>query len=190
MSQQQLTRVQVQKSTLMSKILRHHPEEIGIDRDEFLEAHGWISVEKLVSGIRDIEYPDFTLSELRTIVRLCPKQRFALSEDGTMIRANQGHTLPVDLQLQSSTPPDVLYHGTATRFLRSINAQGIRQTRQGVHLSTDIDTARSVGSRHGSPAILEVDAKRMHEEGCIFRVSENGVWLTEHVAPKYFKRIA
>ena len=119
-------------------------------------------------------------------MRTDAKQRYSFSPDGTRIRANQGHSIPVDLELPASRPPQTLYHGTAARFLPSIRQKGLlRGARLYVHLSSSLDTARAVGARHGLPAVLTVDAGRMAADGLPFFVSANGVWLTEHVPPQY-----
>ena len=109
-----------------------------------------------------------------------------MSADGERIRANQGHSLAVDLGLTPVVPPSALYHGTAERFLESIRAHGLLRTgRQHVHLSGDPDTARSVGRRYGKPVVLVVDAGRMREDGCAIDRAANGVWLTDAVLPRY-----
>jgi putative RNA 2'-phosphotransferase len=114
------------------------------------------------------------------------KKRFIISDDGQSIRANQGHSINVDLQLKPVTPPEFLYHGTATRFLDSILTEGLKpQQRQHVHLSTDIETATAVGQRYGKPVILTIKALLMHEQGFVFYLSQNGVWLTEEVSQQY-----
>jgi putative RNA 2'-phosphotransferase len=126
-----------------------------------------------------------TLDELREVVAKNNKQRFGWSADGTRIRANQGHSVSVNLQLPAQTPPDVLYHGTASQNLETILREGLRPMRRHhVHLSRDVETARTVGARHGKPVVLEVDAASMHFSGLQFLQSENGVWLTDHVPPQ------
>ena len=116
------------------------------------------------------------------------KQRFAYSADGLSIRANQGHSLDIELALKPTTPPDILYHGTATRFIESIMEQGlIKKQRQHVHLSALQETAVSVGQRHGKPIVLSMNSKQMHEDGHLFYLSNNGVWLTEFVPVKYIR---
>jgi putative RNA 2'-phosphotransferase len=114
------------------------------------------------------------------------KQRFSLSADGNRIRANQGHSIPVDLKLEPIEPPIVLFHGTATRFLNSILKNGLKSgSRQHVHLSPDEATAIKVGQRHGKPVVLQIDSSSMHADGHVFYRSENNVWLTRHVPVKY-----
>lgn len=165
----------------ISLILRHQPEVIGIQLDE----NGWADVEELINGInqsgRKIDKED-----LERIVRENNKKRYSYNEDHTKIRANQGHSLNVDIHLKATQPPDQLYHGTATRFLESIKKEGIqKRSRQYVHLSSDTETAINVGKRHGKPIVLVIDAKRMQEEGCLFYLSENGVWLCDEVKWQY-----
>ena len=169
------------ESKFLSLVLRHHPEVIGIT----LDAHGWAEVNLLIKHMKR-KFPVFSLKILEEIVATDSKQRYAFSEDNTRIRANQGHSLAVELELLPQIPPDYLYHGTASRFVESILKSGLqKQTRQYVHLSTDIETATKVGSRHGSPIIFEVNTKAMYQAGFIFYLSANGVWLTDKVPPKY-----
>jgi putative RNA 2'-phosphotransferase len=128
----------------------------------------------------------FTLEELQNIVASNDKKRFSLSEDGLWIRANQGHSIEVELGYAPTTPPDVLYHGTAERFLTSIKKQGlIKGKRHHVHLSADVDAATKVGGRHGKPVVLKVEAGKMRQDGFVFYLSANKVWLTEHVPIQY-----
>jgi putative RNA 2'-phosphotransferase len=171
----------VQVSKFLSLILRHHPERIRLTLDE----NGWASVKELIVKANDHNFA-LDLEELKEVVENNDKQRFIFSDDGTKIRANQGHSVKIDLQLEPSTPPAVLFHGTADKNTASIQAKGIiKGQRNHVHLSTDTKTAHKVGARYGKPIILTIDAKAMSEEGCIFFESENGVWLTEEVLPKY-----
>lgn len=169
-----------QLSKFVSLVLRHDPAVIGAT----LDAQGWLPVAVLIQGAKDKGLP-LSLEGLHEIVRQCPKQRFRLSEDGQHIRANQGHSLPVDLQLASVEPPDELLHGTADRFLAAILKEGlVRGSRQHVHLTTSRETALSVGSRYGRVVLLSIDARRMRQEGHPFFRSDNGVWLTDHVPPE------
>ena len=125
---------------------------------------------------------------LEEIVRTDNKQRYSFNEDKTKIRANQGHSIPVDVELEQKTPPDVLWHGTGEKYVSSIKAEGlIPKTRLYVHLSADPDTAIKVGSRHGKPVVYEVAAKEMQADGYVFFQSVNGVWLTKHVPVKYLR---
>ena len=168
-------------SKYIALVLRHKPEIIGIELDE----HGWADVGKLVAGIKK-EYPEFSLGILKEIVVSDNKQRYAFSEDEKRIRARQGHSVNVNVELKEVVPPDTLYHGTATRFLDSILFEGlVPKSRLYVHLSKDCDTAVKVGERHGIPVVLKIDAKRMHKDGYTFSISENGVYLTKFVPVKY-----
>ena len=171
-------------SKYLSLVLRHDPAAAGVT----LDAEGWVDVEDLLAGAAR-HGRSFTKAELEEVVQTSDKQRFALSLDGERIRANQGHSLSVDLGLTPQTPPEVLYHGTVERFLSSIMSQGLeKQSRQHVHLSPDVVTANRVGSRRGKAIILTIAAASMHSDGFSFFCSENGVWLTERVPPQYISR--
>lgn len=168
-------------SKFLSLILRHKPSEIGITLDE----HGWANVNELIEGINSSGRV-INMELLEEIVKTDNKGRYSFNEDKTLIRANQGHSIPVDVELKESIPPDVLYHGTATKFIDSIKKQGIKSmSRLYVHLSKDLDTAVKVGSRHGKCVVLKIDAKKMFKDGIKFYLSENGVWLTKYVDWKY-----
>ena len=171
-------------SKYISLILRHKPEVIGIQ----LDANGWANVEELLAGIGR-KYPiDFEI--LEEIVRTDNKQRYSFNEDKTKIRANQGHSIQVDVELSVTEPPEILYHGTAERFSASIEAKGLLpQNRLYVHLSPDMETAEKVGRRHGKPIIYLVNAGQMRQEGYTFLLSANGVWLTKIVPAQYLKRL-
>ena len=167
-------------SKFLSLVLRHEPGKIGLQ----LDPHGWVSIDELLSKAAG-KLP-LTMELLHEVVRTSDKQRFAISEDGTRIRANQGHSVPVELGLLPQAPPEQLYHGTATRFLGSIRIQGLlRGDRHHVHLSANADTAVKVGSRHGQPVVLIVHAGDMHRAGHVFFRSDNGVWLVAHVPPAF-----
>ena len=171
-------------SKFISLILRHRPEVIGITLDE----HGWANVDELLAGINRTRPLD--MAGLEEIVRTDEKQRYSFNADKTKIRANQGHSVPVDLELQPVTPPTLLYHGTGEKFVPSIEARGlIPKTRLYVHLSGDYDTARKVGARHGSPRVYQINAARMAADGYVFYRSVNGVWLTKAVPPQYLTRM-
>ena len=171
-------------SKFISLILRHRPEVIGITLDE----HGWASVDELLAGISRTRPLD--MAGLEEIVRTDEKQRYSFNADKTKIRANQGHSVPVDVELQPVTPPALLYHGTGEKFVSSIEARGlIPKTRLYVHLSGDYDTARKVGARHGSPRVYQINAARMSADGYEFFRSVNGVWLTKQVPPQYLTRM-
>lgn len=161
------------RSKKLSYLLRH-------DKSYAFDEHGWREVSDLVAN------HGFTMEELREIVANNNKQRYEFSEDMTRIRARQGHSIQVDVELAEAIPPDVLYHGTAKDFVDSIMMQGIlKGKRLYVHLSTTVDMATKVGERHGEPVVLTIDAKRMSEDGIRFFLSRNGVWLTEFVDAKY-----
>lgn len=167
-------------SKFLSFVLRHKPESIQL----MLDDQGWANISELIDKAKP--QIDFSTQLIQQIVANNDKKRFALSNDGLHIRANQGHSIKVDLQLTAKEPPAVLYHGTATRFLESIQKEGLKAgQRHHVHLSTDIDTATAVGKRYGKPVILKVDAGAMHQQGHEFFLSENGVWLTEHVPSSF-----
>ncbi|MCH1941985.1 RNA 2'-phosphotransferase [Holdemania massiliensis] len=167
----------------LSLILRHKPEVIGIQLDE----HGWAKVDELIAGIRKTQFMDQTL--LEKLVAEDEKGRYAFNDDKTLIRANQGHSIPVDVELKEVQPPEVLWHGTGEKYVASIDREGlISKSRLYVHLSADFQTALKVGSRHGKPVVYAVDARRMHEEGYVFFLSVNGVWLTQRVPTAYLKK--
>lgn len=169
------------KSKFLSLILRHRPEVIGLALDD----NGWASVEELLSKAPK-GHISLSFEELKEVVDTNDKKRFAFSDDFTKIRANQGHSLTVDLKLEEKTPPGLLYHGTAVQNLGSIKGQGlIKGQRHHVHLSADKETALKVGGRHGKPVILTISAMNMYQSGIKFYQSENGVWLTDHVAVQF-----
>jgi putative RNA 2'-phosphotransferase len=171
------------RSKFLSLVLRHRPELIGIRLDE----NGWVDVDVLLVAIQK-NGRGMTRAELEETVRSNNKQRFAFSSDGLRVRANQGHSVEVDLGLEPQTPPNVLYHGTTDRFLESIWKAGLqKRKRHHVHLSCDPRTATAVGQRHGRPVILKVDAARMHADGLKFYCSANGVWLTDEVPMQYIE---
>lgn len=170
-------------SKQLSYILRHHPEHIGISLDQ----NGWVSVATLLTQMNAYNYP-VTPGLLEEIVATNSKKRFAFNNDKTMIRASQGHSVDIDLDLKPVTPPEILYHGTAEKHRDSILSAGLKkQNRRHVHLSDNTETARNVGSRHGKPLIFLVNAAQMHADGYSFFVSENNVWLTEEVPPIYLR---
>lgn len=170
-------------SKFLSLVLRHKPERIGLRLDEA----GWTGVDELLHACRAHGFP-LTREELKDVVHGSDKQRFSFSEDGTSIRANQGHSVHVELGYAPAAPPDVLYHGTAERFLASIKEKGlIKGARHHVHLSLDAETALVVGKRHGKPLVLKVWSAQMHADGCVFYQSANNVWLVEHVPAKYLE---
>lgn len=171
----------VTASKFLALVLRHEPQRIGLE----LDPAGWVEVSTLLAKLAAAGRP-LSPQALRELVASSDKQRFALSGDGLRIRANQGHSIEVDLALAPAEPPAQLYHGTATRFLPAILEEGLRRmARHHVHLSQDLEVALSVGVRHGKPAILLVQAARMHADGHRFFRSDNGVWLVEAVPPGY-----
>ena len=166
-------------SKFLSLILRHKPQIIGIELDE----HGWADVDELISRVKNLDR-----ATLEQIVATDEKQRYSFSADKKLIRANQGHSIPVDVELAESEPPEILYHGTSESFGSAIIAQGLlKMSRLYVHLSSDIETAEKVGRRHGKPKIFLVESLKMFNDGYKFFRSVNGVWLTEHVPAKYLK---
>ena len=172
-------------SKFISLILRHKPEAIGITLDE----HGWADVQALIDGVNATGRHHLTPETLEEIVRTDEKQRYAFNEDHTRIRANQGHSISVDVELEKKTPPEVLFHGTGEKYTDAIDRQGlIPKGRLYVHLSSDVETARKVGSRHGKPVIYQVDCQRMVADGHMFFISANHVWLTKHVPAGYLSK--
>lgn len=170
-------------SRYISLLLRHKPEVAGVR----LDAHGWANVEELIKGVQK-KYP-LTSEMLDEIVKTDDKQRFAFSEDRTKIRANQGHSIAVDVELEETAPPPMLWHGTAEKYVASIDATGLNpKSRLYVHLSKDEDTARKVGARHGTVVLYTVDSGQMYKDGFPFFLSQNGVWLTKSVPVKYLKK--
>ena len=173
----------IEISKLISLVLRHKPGALGLTMDR----HGWVNTEALIDKINNIQ--PFDMRALEEIVDTDSKQRYSFNADKSCIRANQGHSIPVDLELQPQKPPKRLWHGTATRFSESIERQGLLpMQRQYVHLSDNPQTALSVGKRHGMPVIYAVDAEAMDRSGHTFYRSDNGVWLTKAVPAQYLER--
>jgi putative RNA 2'-phosphotransferase len=176
MNEKETTRI----SKRLSLHLRHDPAAIGIT----LTPDGWVEVDTLLRALR------ITREQLDEVVETNNKRRFAFDETGTRIRASQGHSVPVDLSLPDTTPPDVLYHGTVAKFLDAIQREGLRpMKRHAVHLSATLDTATTVAARRGKPLLLRVDAAAMAASGHKFQVSANEVWLTATVPPHYLHRL-
>ena len=170
-------------SKYISLILRHKPEAAGITLDE----HGWADVGELIRGIQKTQR--FNMEMLEEIVRTDQKQRYSFNEDKTRIRANQGHSIPVDVELPVTEPPEILWHGTGQKYVESIDRTGlIPKGRLYVHLSGERETAVKVGSRHGKPMVYQVDSGQMAKDGYLFFRSVNGVWLTKQVPVKYLKK--
>lgn len=171
----------VRISKFLSLVLRHRPEEVGIK----LDREGWVSVSELLRAFEASGFP-LTHEELQEVVSKNDKQRFSFNQDGSFIRANQGHSINVELGYEPVTPPPVLYHGTAERSLPSIKREGLlKGRRHHVHLSELRETALAVGKRYGKPVVLSVASGEMHRDGHQFFRSANGVWLTAHVPVRY-----
>jgi putative RNA 2'-phosphotransferase len=172
-------------SKFLSLVLRHSPQTIHLNIDK----NGWVNIDELIQNANKYKRMHLTVDLINTIVKTNDKQRFILSDDGKRIRANQGHSINIDLELEAKTPPDILYHGTASRFLDSIMKDGLKpMSRQHVHLSQTEETALKVGKRHGKPIVLFINAKNMFEDGYKFYLSENNVWLVNNVPAKYIKK--
>ncbi|MCA9777369.1 MAG: RNA 2'-phosphotransferase [Candidatus Eremiobacteraeota bacterium] len=171
------------KSKLLSLILRHKPETVGLT----LDPQGWVEIETLLQALT-LHRKGMSRATLDLVVAENDKARFSISEDGQRIRAVQGHSLSVDLELRRASPPSSLFHGTVARFLDKILSEGLKpMARHHVHLSADRHTAFKVGSRRGSAVILEIDAKAMVAQEREFFLSENGVWLTDSVEPEFLR---
>jgi putative RNA 2'-phosphotransferase len=173
----------VRISKFISLVLRHKPGLVGLT----LDAGGWAQVDDLLGAMAKAGRP-LTRRMLERVVTENDKQRFTVSDDGQRIRANYGHSVPIDLGLEPREPPEVLFHGTATGSVGSIMARGIRPAgRRYVHLSIDEPTAVDVGRRHGRPVVLRIYAQSMHERGFVFYCSESGIWLTNQVPPEFIE---
>ena len=171
-------------SKFISLILRHKPEVIGISLDE----HGWANVSELIEGIS--KQQPFDMAMLEEIVATDNKQRYSFNEDKTLIRANQGHSIPVDVELPEKEPPEFLWHGTGEKYTESIDMIGlIPKSRLYVHLSADESTAKAVGIRHGKLAMYKVKSGEMFNDGYKFYLSINGVWLTKNVPVEYLEKV-
>jgi putative RNA 2'-phosphotransferase len=172
-------------SKFLSKYLRHQPQDLGLR----LEVGGWVNVEELLRACANHNFP-ISLTELEQVVATNEKKRFAFDLTGTLIRANQGHSVEVDLQLEPMEPPNILYHGTAEKSVEAILRSGLQKmARHHVHLSSDRTTAKTVGQRHGKPVLFAVDAAAMSKAGYLFYCSENQVWLVDQVPSEYLQRI-
>ena len=171
-------------SKYISLILRHKPEVIGISLDE----HGWANVDELIEGVSKTRPIDMAV--LEQIVSEDEKQRYSFNEDKTLIRANQGHSIPVDVELDEKIPPEILYHGTGEKYVNSIDKEGlIPKSRLYVHLSSNEETAYKVGQRHGKPVIYIVKSGEMYRDGYKFFCSVNSVWLTKNVPVQYMEKL-
>jgi putative RNA 2'-phosphotransferase len=175
------TKELIKTSKFLSLVLRHNPEKIGITLDE----NGWTNVNELMIKL-SVKGHKINIDSLKWVVENNNKKRFAVNEDFSKIRANQGHSVEIDLNYESKMPPEHLYHGTATKNLSSILAIGLKkQNRHHVHLSIDKETVINVGSRHGKPVVLIIKSKEMHEKGINFFLSANGVWLVDEILPEF-----
>lgn len=172
-------------SRFISFILRHKPESVGITLDE----HGWASVSELLLGI-NASGNEIDMKTLEEIVAEDEKQRYSFNDNKTKIRANQGHSVNVDVELKKAEPPEILFHGTGEKYVPSIKIEGLKpKSRLYVHLSSDRETAVKVGSRHGKPVVFEVNSGEMSRRGYEFFLSENGVWLTKIVPAEYLQEL-
>jgi putative RNA 2'-phosphotransferase len=170
-------------SNFLSKYLRHEPEKIGLR----LDVGGWVKVDDLLTASAEHNFA-IALEELKEVVATNAKQRFSFDPTGTLIRANQGHSVEVDLQLEPMQPPDILYHGTGEKSVESIRRSGLQKmSRHDVHLSSDRSTAKNVGQRHGKAIVFEVTAGAMYKAGYVFYCSANQVWLVDQVPPEYLE---
>lgn len=173
-------------SVFISLILRHKPEIIGIKLDDY----GYADVNELIEKINNTGR-NINIEILEQIVKEDNKQRYSFNEDRSKIRANQGHSINVNVELRELEPPRFLYHGTATRFLDNIKKEGIvSKSRLYVHLSNDIDTAVQVGKRHGVPVVLKINTGKMYENGYKFYLSENNIWLCKYIPFEYVEKIS
>lgn len=174
---------EVKDSIFLSLVLRHKPELIGIK----IENEGWVDVKNLLAKCEEFNRP-ISFESLKEIVKKDSKGRYSFKEDYKYIRANQGHSTSVDMKYNPLIPPLVLFHGTAEKNIISIKDIGIlKQERQFVHMTKDLNAARASGARHGIPVVLKIDSARMTNDGYDFYCSENNVWLTEHVPAKYIE---
>jgi putative RNA 2'-phosphotransferase len=154
-----------------------------------MDANGWVDIDELITNANKYNKIYLTKEIITEIVISNDKQRFIIDTERNKIRANQGHSIAIDLALDPKIPPDVLYHGTATRFLKSIMENGIKpMSRQYVHLSRTVEIAENVGKRHGNPIVLYINTKAMHENGHTFYLSENKVWLVDNVPREYIMK--
>jgi putative RNA 2'-phosphotransferase len=174
----------IQTSKFLSMVLRHRPEVIHLNMDN----NGWVDIDELINNANKYKNMRLTKETLMEVVKNNDKQRFIMDNEKNKIRANQGHSISIDLALEPQTPPDELYHGTAVRFLKSIMETGIKpMSRQYVHLSRTAEIAETVGKRHGKPVVLKINTKAMYEKGYKFYLSENKIWLVDYVPTEYIK---
>lgn len=172
-------------SKFISLILRHKPSAANIELDQ----RGWANVDELIAGINQVDAYNIDMEKLEEIVRTDNKQRYSFNEDKTLIRANQGHSIPVDVELEEVKPPEFLWHGTGQKYMASIDKEGlVPKSRLYVHLSGDEETATNVGKRHGRLVLYKVNSGRMSQDGYQFYCSVNGVWLTKAVPVEYLEK--
>ena len=170
-------------SKFLSFVLRHNPQSIGLKLDE----NGWAETKDLLEKMNANAF-EVTAEILDHIVATNNKQRFSFNETKTKIRASQGHSIDVELNLKQTTPPQYLYHGTGEKFVNSILLTGLeKRNRQHVHLSNNMETAIQVGQRHGKPKVFIIESAQMSSEGFLFYLSDNNIWLTDHVPVKYLR---
>lgn len=168
-------------SKTMSYALRHHPEKFDLIMDD----HGWVETAQLLKGLQK-KFPHLKQADMDEVVARNDKHRFSYDADHPRIRANQGHSIPVDVEMEEKEPPEVLYHGTGQKSVPAILKEGLKpMSRLFVHLSKDPETARKTGLRHGHPVVFLVEAGQMHRDGYSFQISANGVWQTAQVPPQY-----
>ena len=181
MNQSRLVKI----SKYLSYHLRHRPDKLGLE----LAPGGWVPIKQLLAASKKDRFP-ITYAELEEVVEQNDKQRFSFDATGKLVRANQGHSIEIDLQLETEVPPDILYHGTGHRAVESILREGLhKMKRHHVHLSADVETATKVGARHGNPVVFLVDAAAMQQDGYLFYCSENGVWLVDSIPPEYIEKM-
>jgi putative RNA 2'-phosphotransferase len=174
----------IQASKFLSLVLRHKPAVIHLNMDN----NGWVDIDELINNTNKYKNMQLTKETLMEVVKKNDKQRFIIDNEKNKIRANQGHSISIDLALKPQIPPDELYHGTAAKFLKSIMENGIKpMSRQYVHLSGMAEIAETVGKRHGKPVVLKINAKAMYDKGHKFYLSENKVWLVDYVPKEYIK---
>jgi putative RNA 2'-phosphotransferase len=184
--QQQISQRYVRISKYLSKHLRHQPERLGLE----LLPGGWVEVDKLLAAASATGF-EITLADLQQVVATNDKQRFGFNDSGDLIRANQGHSVSVDLQLAVQTPPATLYHGTYLKAVTAILTIGLQKmSRHHVHLTTDLSMAIKVGGRRGESVVFSIDTLAMVADGYRFYCSENDVWLVEAVPPQYLHQLS
>jgi putative RNA 2'-phosphotransferase len=179
MNEKRKTRI----SKFLSLILRHKPETVGLT----LDSNGWVEVEKLLEACAR-KGNAFSREELEEVVRTNEKKRFAFDENRMRIRASQGHSIEVEIEFEEKNPPEFLYHGTAEKNVETIKQKGLmKMRRHHVHLSSDVETALSVGRRYGKPVVFKIKTAEMFSQGYKFFISANGVWLTDEVPPMFLE---